>query len=129
MHHVEVVQLCYDGTRFEVTERELAGIASPPVAGPGGWQLVAPGLTNAIAAGDDLLQPVTAQHDSKHQSGVCRWRWQDGHWTAAAFVPVCVGSEPSLVRLANRSLLFAARLSGEQVGTILILRSADDGAT
>ena len=129
VHHVETLQSRYDGTRFEVIKRELAGPTPLPVAGPDGWQLVAPGLTNAIPGGNDLLQPVRARRSGQHRSGLCRWQWQDGQWTAASFIPVCVGSEPSLVRLADRSLMFATRLVGEQGSTVVVWRSADAGKT
>ncbi len=129
VRYMETLQLHYDGVRVEVTKRELAGPDSLPAIGSDGWQLVSPGLTNAIPGGNDLLQPVLARQNGRHWCGVCRWQWRDGQWTAVSFVPVGSGSEPSLVRLADRSLMFTVRLGGEQGSTVVVWRSTDAGAS
>ena len=127
VRYVEMLQVSYDGTRFEVAARELAGSAALPTADGKEWQLVSPGLTNAIPSGADLLQPVLARRDGESRSGVCRWRWQDGKWTAVSFGPVGLGSEPSLVRLSDCSLMFAVRLGGDQSETVVVWRSDEAG--
>ncbi|MCK5804081.1 MAG: exo-alpha-sialidase [Lentisphaeria bacterium] len=129
VRYVEVVQLGYDGAQFRVVKRELVGPSPLPAAGPAGWQLVTQGLTNAIPEGNDLLLPVLAQRDGKYKSGVCRWQWRNEQWTAVSFVPIGLGSEPTLVRVADRSLLFATRPGSEELSTVVVWRSVDAGKT
>ncbi len=129
VRYMETLQLRYDGTQFQVAKREIVGPTALPAAGPDGWQLVTPGLTNAIPDGNDLLLPVLARRNGRHRCGVCRWQWRDGQWAAASFVPVGLGSEPSLVRVADGSLMFATRLGSEQISTVVVWRSADAGKT
>lgn len=129
VRYVEMLQLSYAGTRFQVTERELAGPTRLPPAGSDGWQLVGPGLSNAIPEGNNLLLPVLARRDGQGRCGVCRWQWKEGQWAAAEFVPVGSGSEPSLVRVADGSLMFATRLGGDEQSTVVVWRSADAGRT
>ncbi len=129
VRHLEVVQLHHDEARLQVSERKLMGPNPLPVAGPNGWQLVSPGLTNAISVVNDLLQPVLARRNGQYRSGVCRWKWQDGRWVPVSFVPIGAGSEPTLVRVADRSLMFTTRPEADQVGTIVIWRSTDAGRT
>lgn len=129
VRYLEMLQLRYDGTRFQASKHELVGPTPLPAAGSTGWRLVTPGLTNAIPDGNDLLQPVLARRNGQHQCGVCRWQWHNEQWTAVSFVPVGLGSEPTLVRVADRSLMFATRPGSDEVSTVVVWRSADAGKT
>ncbi len=129
VRYVEILQCSYNGTQFQVTKRDLVGPTQLPAAGPNGWQLVSQGLTNAIPDGNDLLQPVLAQRNGQQQCGLCRWQWRAGQWTAITILPVGSGSEPSLVRVADGSLMFTMRLTGKQGGTLVAWRSGDTGRT
>ncbi|MCF6285121.1 MAG: hypothetical protein L3K26_08020, partial [Candidatus Hydrogenedentes bacterium] len=126
---VETMQLSYDGTKFQVTKRALVGPSPLPPASLDGWKLISPGLSNAIPQGDNLLLPVLARRKNESHCGVSRWQWKDGEWGAAEFMPVSAGSEPSLVRVTDASLLFTTRLGGKRANTIVVWRSADAGKT
>lgn len=128
VRYVETFVLRYDGRRFHILQHALVGPDPLPVIGGGEWQLVAPGLTNAIPDGDDLLLPLVARRGAGHRAGVCRLRWQNNAWIPVDFSPVGPGSEPSLIRVADGTLLFTARLGGDQGSTILAWRSTDAGA-
>ncbi|MGC9316692.1 MAG: hypothetical protein ACP5KN_01495 [Armatimonadota bacterium] len=131
IHRTEVHQLSYDAARFSSRRSQsgLEGEAHPRV-GESEWTIVAPGITNAIPDGDDLLQPVLAYGDTVQRSGVLRWRRSDGLWRPWAFSPVSPGAEswtePSLVRDADGALLFSARGYGdERSNEIRVWRRAD----
>lgn len=114
VHRCEVHQFSYDGEQFQ-SVRSASGLEQPwPAAGV--WQISAPGLTNAIPDGDDLLLPVTATDGSGSYTGVSRWSRAAGTWQPVAFSPVTPReedwAEPSLVRDSDGGLLFSARGSG-----------------
>lgn len=129
VRYVETFQLRYDGKRFQVTKRELVGPAPLPPIGRGGWRLVVPGLTTAVPDGNDLLLPVLAQRGGQKRCGVCRLLWRNREWTPTSFAPVGLGSEPSLVRAADGSLVFTTRLGGKESDAVVVWRSTDAGAT
>lgn len=113
-HRCEVHQLRYDGQHFEAV-RSASGLEQAyPTAGS--WQITAPGLTNALPDGDDLLLAVTATDGTASLTGVARWRRTDAAWQPVGFTPVTPPNEgwaePSLVRDQAGALLFSARGSG-----------------
>lgn len=89
VHRCEVHQLTYDGRRFG-SVRSASGLEQPyPMAGA--WRISAPGITNAIPDGDDLLLAVSAGSDAGQAAGVARWQRVGGTWQFAAFSPVRPG--------------------------------------
>ncbi|MEA3402848.1 MAG: hypothetical protein U9R79_16530 [Armatimonadota bacterium] len=118
IHRTEVHQLSYDGAHFHSVRSQsgLEGETHPRV-GESGWSIVAPGITNAIPDGDDLLQPVLAYDGTVQRCGVARWQRSDGVWRPLAFSPVSPAgeswTEPSMVRDVDGALLFSARGYGE----------------
>ena len=142
-HAFEFQQYRYDGARFVVEHSELV----EGNAFLSEWQLWNEGLGNFLPDGDDLIGGLVAHPadgSGTYGSGLARWQRRDGRWRLAAFTPVTGpdGSfEPSLVREADGTLLFAVRGGGqidfdrEKVAEILALendirvwRSADGGA-
>ena len=87
VHRCEVHQLRYDGKRFTAV-RSFSGLESAhPAVGDSVWQIIAPGITNAIPDGDDLLQPVTAS-GTRQVTGVLRWARKADPWVPVEFTPV-----------------------------------------
>ena len=123
IRYVEELKFSFDGRCFKVVERKRTGPEPLPRTAVDGWAIVAPGLTNAIPDGDDLLLPLLGRKGARQMCGVCRWRFQGGRWAAESFVPVGFGSEPSLVRAADGSLLFSSRLGGKDGSTVVAWRS------
>jgi hypothetical protein len=130
VHRCEVHQLSYDGQRFQAV-RSASGLeqAHPAV---GVWRITAPGLTNALPEGDDLLLAVTATDGDAQLTGVARWSRAAGTWQPTAFSPVTPPSagwaEPSLVRDRDGALLFSARGSGgDRLSEIQVWRRQGDG--
>jgi hypothetical protein len=137
----ELCQLAYDGSELRVTgtERIEYGELLP------GRVLTNPGITNAIADGDDLLFAMGENIDSCgtrnprllggsfRGSGVARWRRGAAGWRPHGFVPITESDasfEPSVVRDVDGSLLFCARGVGETAGNdIRVWRSTDAGRT
>lgn len=126
---MEIYQFAYDGRSFQVTrtdrlefDRLLAGTS-----------LQNPGLSAAIADGDDLLFPMGGRISGGSGSGVTRWRLGADGWRPVAWHPVSGpdGSfEPTLIRDVDGSLLFCARGSGEpDYFDIRIWRSSDGART
>ena len=130
VHRCEVYQLSYDGERFQ-SARSSSGLEQPyPVAGV--WQISAPGITNAIPDGDDLLLPVTATDGTAGRAGVARWARDGSAWRPVSFSPVTPPgedwAEPSLVRDSDGALLFSARGSeGERLSQVQVWRRHGDG--
>lgn len=140
---VELQQYRYDGTQFVVEHSEqLPFDALLP-----GWHFTSMPLGNCLADGDDLLGGLVGGPAGSHEapgSGLARWQRRDGRWQLATFTPVTGpggGFEPSLVRDAAGSLLFAtrggARIEGEggekadvmsTENDIRVWRSTDGGA-
>jgi len=134
-----LVQSAWDGKKFTVTDRELLeGDKLIP-----GYKVLGGPLASAIADGDDLLSTIHAESlaDNRRTTGVVRWRRTDGKWRPVEYWPVrgptqpanaaassCEsdsGSEPSLIRDRDGSLLFTSR-SGYDFN---VWRSADGGKT
>lgn len=146
-------QFSYDGSHFHAhqtsTDEPLKVPDSP-------WHLYSNGLHTAIADGDDLLYPACGTTDdpalcypTPNAAGVSRWKFADGQWQLSQFVPIAhsrqapvprmlygravelTASEPSLIRDVDGSLLFTARLSGDDVEdhVVRVWQSRDAGET
>ncbi len=129
-HRCEVHQFTYDGKRFGAV-RTASGL-EPSHPTVGGWQISAPGITNAVPDGDDLLLAVAAGDDAGQVSGVVRWACQGATWRPVAFSPVTPPgtgwSEPSLVRDRDGGLLFSARGSGgDRLSQVQVWRKHGEG--
>lgn len=120
-----VHQLAYDGTAFRVVKMQAKPPDAPLKTADGAWALSAPGLSCALPDGDDLLFAVSADNGTRHASGVSRWRLQEGDWQPVAFYDVSGGSEPSLIRDLDGSLLYSVRSAGAEGGTVRVWRSRD----
>ena len=130
--YCELFQFSFDGTHFRVDSSEI--LRAEPF--PGGWTIQGIGLVNAIPDGDDLLSAVmcgrhadesgqaSAPEDIELFAGIARWQRKENKWRAVSFVPVAHGSEPSLIRDTDGSLLFTSR----HYPSIRVWRSADNGA-
>ncbi len=114
--YLEVYQLAYDdegGFRMIGEERIPYGELLE------GAVLSNPGLTNAIADGEDLLYTMGGGIEDGRGSGLTRWRRLDGKWRPVSWVPVTEpdGSfEPSVIRDLDGSLLFCARGGRDELG-------------
>jgi hypothetical protein len=126
---MEVFQFAYDGSAFKVT----ATARLPFDRLLDGHSLSNPGLSSAIADGDDLLFPMGGGIGGGSGSGMTRWRRGADGWRAAAWTPVTEADgsfEPTLVRDVDGGLLFCARGGGEpDYNDIRIWRSTDGGKT
>ena len=137
--YFELHHLSYDGESLRVLESQRRGGDELL----DGWTFVNGALRNGIAEGEDLLVGMVGGREGAVGSGVMRWRWEEGIWRPASYVPVTAddGSfEPSLVRDLDGNILFAARRrrglsSQEPAGTptpqhdIRVWRSVDGGET
>jgi len=134
IHRLESHQFSYDGEAFTgVKGTPQEGHTHPPI-GDTGWRINAPGITNAVPDGDDLLQALHAVKGGVSASGLARWRRSEGVWRPVEFSPVTPQgeswAEPSVVRDGDGSLLFNARGVGEgRANLVKVWRSADAGAT
>lgn len=128
--YVEVMQLLFDGRQVSVTKRDLIR-TQRGWAIPDGWGVVCPGVQTAIPDGSDLLMAVVATKDGTNKTGVCRFRFAEGQWQPVAFTPVAGGSEPSLARRADGSLVFLTRpddeVAGDRAGKRIVLWASKDG--
>jgi len=127
--NLEVRQLAYDGREFRVVRTELKAVTAPLKAPGSDWAMVAPGLTQAIPDGDDLLYPLMARTSEGSACGVTRWQRRYGLWRPTSFVPIMdtlegQWYEPSLIRDTDGSLLFSARIDEAM---IRVWRSTDGG--
>jgi hypothetical protein len=122
-----VHQFAYDGAEFRVTGVETKEADAPLRTADGVWAFTAPGISSAIPDGDDLLYAANAKDATQEVTGVSRWRFADGLWSPIAFYPVTPGSEPSLIREPDGSLLFSARFGYEDGQSVKVFRSADGG--
>lgn len=77
IHRCEVYQLSYDGERFKAV-RSSSPDPPHPLIGDTAWRISAPGITNAIPDGDDLLLAAHVSDGSRSSSGVVRWSCVDG---------------------------------------------------
>jgi hypothetical protein len=151
-----VHQFAYEGDAFRITGSEVHSANNPLRVAGSDWTVYANGLHTAIPDGDDLLYPACATtsdastcYPTPAATGVSRWRLTDGRWQLVGFSPVCtsrraahprilygkevelVAAEPSLVRDADGSLLFSARLCGDdnEDHAVRVWRSHDKGTT
>lgn len=128
---IEVQQFRYDGAQFHVSQSKRL---KRWTVGDG-WEIVAPGLSSAIADGNDLLLAVTcAKPGVRSVSGVARFQCGSDGWQPDWFVPVtdpaAVWFEPSLIRDVDGSLLLSARNNHVNAkGDIPLWRSSDGGRT
>ncbi len=130
IHRCEVHQLSYDGDRFEAV-RSASGLEQAhPVVGV--WQIISPGIKNAIPDGDDMLMAVTANDGGGQLTGVARWARAGDTWQPVDFSPVTPRgqgwAEPSLIRDTDGALLFSARGSGgDRLSEVRVWRRQGDG--
>lgn len=130
---VELQQYRYDGARFIVEHTER--IAFDELLA--GWQFTSMPLGNCLVDGNDLIGGLVGKRVASKRatgSGLARWQRVNGRWRLAAFVPVtrADGSyEPSMVRDADGSLLFAVRggQPGPNENAVMVWRSANNGTT
>lgn len=127
IHRCEVHQLSYDGERFAAERVPQLPERPHPWVGESAWRISAPGITNAIPDGDDLLQAVQASDGSGSSSGVVRWSRAGGSWEPVEFSPVTPRNEgwaeASLVRDTDGALLFSARGGvGDQLSEVRVWR-------
>ena len=73
IHRCEVHQLRFDGERFSAIRSAPGQEQAHPLVGESGWEIIAPGITNAIPDGEDLLQAVMTRNGAGQVSGVVRW--------------------------------------------------------
>ncbi len=131
IHRCEVHQLSYDGERFEAV-RSSSPDRTHPLIGDTAWRISAPGITNAIPDGDDLLLAALVSDGSVSSSGVVRWARVGEVWEPVEFSPVTPPgeswAEPSLVRDSDGALLFTARGSGgDRLAQVSVWRRYDGG--
>jgi hypothetical protein len=132
--YVEVLQLSFNGRRVSVVKRDLLKAGRMGTTSDG-WGISNGGMQAAIPDGSDLLMAVMAADKAGlAKAGVARFRFTDGQWQPFTFTPVANGTEPSVVRRADRSLVFLARpddvVEGDRIGKrILLWSSKDNGAT
>ena len=147
-----VHQFTYDGTTFTAHEdRTGDNLLAVPESD---WIVYVNGLHTAIADGEDLLYPACATtgdaslcNPTPTAAGVSRWQFRHDRWQLSHFEPVSMSrradeprilygealqltaSEPSLIRDIDGSLLFTARLSGDEVEdhTVRVWQSQDGG--
>ncbi|MEC8990901.1 MAG: hypothetical protein VX656_06625 [Candidatus Latescibacterota bacterium] len=147
-----VHQLTFDGRAFTAHEdRADNDLLAVPESD---WIVYVNGLHTAIPDGDDLLYPACATTGDASlcwptptAAGVCRWQFREDRWQLSHFEPVAMSrqadeprilydepvelaaAEPSLVRDHDGSLLFTARMCGddEEDHVIRVWRSSDGG--
>jgi hypothetical protein len=128
-HRLEVLQFGFDGTAFHSMKQTADGAPDHPEVIQGGWRIQAPGITNAIPDGLDLLQPAMGNRDVVTVSGVIRWQRPNRVWTPVSFDPVTPEreswSEASMVRASDGGLLFSARGYGaDRINMVRVWRRA-----
>ena len=129
--YLELQQYAFDGTNFrvEATEKIL------PDQLLSGWRIEHPGISHAVADGDDFLLSVRGSVDKTNiGSGVMRWRRGDKGWRAVSFVPIEEFDNahgPSLMRDLDGSLIFCAAgtFGTEFDNDVRMWRSKDAGAS
>lgn len=127
--YLELQQYAFDGKTFHVvnTERvETTGLVP-------GWRIEHPGVSHAVADGDDFLQAVRGSVAKNNVgSGVARFRRGDKGWRAVSFVPIEEYDNahgPSLIRDLDGSLIFcAAGTFGTDFDNDIRLWRSKDGA-
>ena len=115
LNYVELYQLAYDGSRFELIETERI----PYQEVLDGSELANPGMTNAIADGEDLLFAMGGRIGDGSGAGLTRWRRQGGKWRPVSWVPITGPDnsfEASVIRDRDGSLLFCARAGSDEEG-------------
>ena len=135
-----LLQFAWDGNKFTVTDRELLqGDALIPA-----YEVDGGPLSSAIPDGDDLLSTIHARSlkESRGSCGVVVWRRVKSKWKPVKYTPVRgttrpantgadpsweddSGSEPSLIRDRDGSLLFTSRFGHD----FNVWRSADGRKT
>jgi hypothetical protein len=128
--YLEVQQYAFDDAGFRVhgTERVATTDLIP------GWRIEHPGVSHAVADGDDFVQAVCGSAEkSTTGSGVVRWRRRGGRWQPVSFVPIEEFDNahgPSLVRDVDGSLIFCAAgtFGTDYDNDIRMWRSRDGGA-
>ena len=129
--YLELQQYAFDGTTFQVkgTEKIPTDRLLP------GWRIEHPGISHAVADGDDFLLSVRGSSDKTNVgSGVMRWRRGDRGWRPVSFVPIEEFDNahgPSLMRDVDGSLIFCAAgtFGTEFDNDVRLWRSRDVGAS
>ena len=122
-----VYQFAYDGRDFRVVKREIKSADTQLTTADGAWTITAPGLSAAVADGNDMFLPVSANDGKREVAGVSRWRRAGGDWRPVAFYDVSGGTEPSLIRDVDGSLLYSVRGAGADGQAVRVSRSSDSG--
>jgi hypothetical protein len=126
--YYELFQFAYDEKEFRIIKKERVEKNFLP-----GWELEQVGLSSAIPDGDDLLVGMTTTVANIGVSGIARWRHKENGWRPVSFVPVTgygdSWGEPSLIRDIDGNLLLSARGSGNELFTVAVWRSLDNGET
>jgi hypothetical protein len=105
-YRLELQQLSYNGSQFTSSVPVRMSSAGLRV-GTTSWYITAPGFSPAIPDGNDLLFPVLC---SNGDNGIARFQHGANGWQPTSFVPITdSGSEPSLIRDTDGSLLFTNR--------------------
>jgi hypothetical protein len=120
-------QFAYDGKSFRITAAQMLPADAPLKIGDGQWAVTDPGLSCAVPDGDDLLFAVVAKDSVRQVAGVTRWRRDGPAWRPVIFYGITGGSEPSLIRDADGSLLYSIRGAGEEGKAVRVWRSRDGG--
>ena len=153
---LEVRQFRYDGRDFRVVDKHRHTVDDPLRAAGSEWEFISAGLKQAIPDGEDLLLAVSATTNNTSgyycyptATGVARWRRIEGRWQPVSFVPIIESreaaeprvvygkaqsldsGEASLIRDGDGSLLFTARLVGDEMEdhAVRVYRSADSGCS
>jgi len=122
-------QFTYDGRRFRVPQADVSAHGVPLGAAGGVWSVTGPGMSTAIPDGDGLLYAAAATDGSRSVSGVSRWERRSAEWRPVAFCGISDGSEASLTRDMDGSLLYSVRGEGDWTTAVRVWRSPDGAKT
>ena len=123
IRYIELHQLRFDGERL-TTRVEMIRDKGLLRTADGTWSIHSNGLQPALPDGPDMLFACLAHGPNGGFVGVSRWRFAEGEWRPASFVPIARGSEPSLVRDSTGALLFSRRGSNKS-NALELWRSTD----
>lgn len=132
----EIAQFSFDGEKVGVDKIER--IQRDEILP--GWEFLSLSLSSAIPDGNDLLlgmqaRRIDGERSSSGVAGIARWKKENKGWHISSFDPVDESIElfePSMIRVADGSLLLCARPSWKEElyrFDILVWRSIDSGQT